>query len=120
MSRMENLFLPTASFQHGSCRLQGCHAKIGYLDVIATIKKQVFGLQITMAMQQLMSTCVFVGGIIVEACYIPNKMMMTIVKSHNDMLEMTTCFILTKTSFAHKVFEKLATFNILENQVPVS
>lgn len=65
-----------------------------------------------------MSMCVFVGWY--HGYCIPNEMMMAIVKAHNDMLEMTAGFIFTKTTLAHQVFEKLATFNILENQVPVS
>lgn len=65
-----------------------------------------------------MSLCVFVGWY--HGYCIPDEMMMAIVKAHNDMLEMTAGFILTKTTLAHQVFEKLATFNILENQVPVS
>lgn len=66
----------------------------------------------------IMSMYVFVGWC--HGYYIPNEVMMAIVKAHNDVLEMTAGFIFTKTTLAHQVFEKLATFDILENQVPVS
>lgn len=56
--------------------------------------------------------------IIIYIVILPNKMMVAIIKSQDHMLKMTPCLVLGKPSFADKVFKKLSTFHIFENDVP--